>query len=142
MITYPVHFVATAESESGIGSPWQALSQSHLLSCAIPPEFEGPGNGFSPEDIFAQALTNCFIGTFKVFAEKSKIQFSKLNVSTHLIVDLNSQKQPVMKSAVLKVQIEGASNADRAKHLAERAFKSGFILNSVKTELAMELSVS
>jgi organic hydroperoxide reductase OsmC/OhrA len=142
VITYPVHFVATAESESGIGSPWQALSQSQFLSCAIPPEFEGPGNGFSPEDIFAQALTNCFIGTFKVFAEKSKIQFSKLVVSTHLSVDLNAQKQPVMKSAILKVQIEGAANTERAKHIAERAFKAGFILNSVKTDLSLELTVS
>lgn len=139
MIKYPISFYALAESTPGIQSQWTIESQNIGSHCAVPPEFEGPGGGLSPEDLFAQALTGCFIATFKVYAEKSKIYFSQLHVKTELVVDTNEAKKPIMKKCSLLVSIAGCENPERVKMLAEKAFSSGFILNSVKTELTMEL---
>ncbi len=139
MINYPLSFFAQAESSQGIQSSWNTESQNINSLCAIPPEFEGPGGGLSPEDLFAQALTNCFIATFKVYAEKSKLAFERVQLKTELIVAPNEQKKPVMKNCLLNVTITGCANEDKARVLAERAFQSGFILNSVKTELKMNL---
>ena len=142
MIQYPIAFFARARSDSGIDASWTSESSERALTCSIPPEFEGPGGGVSPEDLFAQALTNCFVATFKVYAEKSKVTFSSLDVSTELTVDLDDARRPVMKRAAVRAAIAGAHPADRARKLAERAFASGFILNSVKTELTLELEVT
>lgn len=120
---------------------WKIESQNIANYCAIPPEFEGPGGALSPEDLFAQAMTNCFIATFKVYAEKSRISYSRLNVKTELIADLDGNKKPVMKKCCLHVAVSGCENPERIRTIAEKALASGFILNSVKTELAMELQI-
>ncbi|MBX9767095.1 MAG: OsmC family protein [Bdellovibrionales bacterium] len=142
MIKYPISFFARANSLEGIQSAWTVDSQNLIARCAIPPEFEGPGGALSPEDLFAQALRSCFVATFKVYAEKSKISFSDLTVQTQLVADLDASKKPVMKKCLLQVSIRGCATPERVKTLAEKAFKSGFILNSVKTELHLELDVS
>ncbi len=141
MIQYPIAFHAAARSTSGIQSLWSSESQNIKSLCAIPPEFEGPGGAISPEDLFAQALTNCFIATFKVFAEKSRVHFVNLDVKTKLIADLSDSKKPVMKSCVLSVTISGCENPERTRSIAEKAFSSGFIINSVKTEMSMQLEI-
>lgn len=141
MIKYPVSFYTQAESDAGIQSHWTIESQSIVGNCAVPQEFEGPGGALSPEDLFAQALTSCFVATFKVYTEKSKIYFSRLNVKTELIVDLNEAKKPIMKRCLLHVSIAGCESPDRIKTLAEKAFSSGFIINSVKTEMALEVQI-
>lgn len=141
MINYPISFFAQARSAAGIQTPWTLESQTIGSICAVPPEFEGPGGALSPEDLFTQALASCFVATFKVYAEKSKINFESLHVEAHLIADLNDLKKPVMKNCLLQVSIRGCESPERIKTLAEKAFKSGFILNSVKTEMALELQV-
>ena len=141
MIQYPISFTAKAHSKSGIQSSWLMESQNLEVQCAIPPEFEGPGGALSPEDLFAQALTNCFLATFKVYAEKSRIQFSQISATSELIVDLDENKKPIMKKFTLNVEISGCENSVRTRSIAERAFASGFILNSVKTELQFNLTI-
>lgn len=141
MIKYPILFHAKARSISGIQAPWEFESIGLHSACAIPSEFEGPGQALSPEDLFAQALTNCFIATFKVYAEKSRLDFELVSAQSELTVDLDENKRPVMKKCVLRVAISSNDKHDRIKLIAEKAFASGFILNSVKTELTFELKV-
>ncbi len=141
-ITYPISFFASAQAPAGIQSLWNTESQNLKTNCAIPPEFEGPGGALSPEDLFAQALTNCFIATFKVYAEKSKINFTQVTTQAELIADLNELNKPVMKKFLLHVRISGCDNPARVKTIADKAFSSGFILNSVKTELSLDLQIT
>ncbi len=140
MTSYPVYFHAQAKSGSGIGSSWDIESVGQKMTCAIPPEFDGPGGGLSPEDLFAQALTNCFVATFKVYAEKSKLTFDSLEVRSELLVAPGESGKPVMQSCRFKVEILGCEKPDRIKTLAQKAFESGFILNSVQTKLEIEIS--
>ncbi|MBC7370062.1 MAG: OsmC family protein [Bdellovibrionaceae bacterium] len=142
MIQYPISFSANAKSVSGIQKVWQFSSQNLQNECAIPPEFDGPGGAFSPEDLFAQALTNCFVATFKVYAEKSKLMFGEVRVDTELIVDNDESGKPVMKTCFLNVIISGCERPDRIRGIAEKAFQSGFIINSVKTDIHFDLEVS
>ena len=142
VIKYPISFYASAQALSGIQSPWSTESQSLKNNCAIPPEFQGPGGAFSPEDLFAQALTNCFIATFKVYAEKSKISFEHLTTQAELIADLDENLKPVMKKFLLHVRIAGCESPERVKTIVDKAFRSGFILNSVKTELSLDLQIT
>jgi hypothetical protein len=54
MIQYPLVFKVKSSARAGISSNWETSSTSVATAVAmsIPPEFEGPGGGFSPEDIY------------------------------------------------------------------------------------------
>ncbi len=142
MFKYPMLFQAESSTQSGVQKTWTITSKTSqdnwTATCAVPPEFNGPGGGFSPEDLFAQALTNCFVATFKVYAENSKLDYEGLNASSTLTVDLDENKKPVMKKLKLSVSILNPSNQEKAELLAKKSFQSGFILNSVKTEIEFE----
>ena len=140
MTTYPVDFEAKAQAAPGTDKSWTIESGSHAVECAVPPEFGGTGGGFSPEDLFAQALTNCFMATFKVYAQASKVGFGQIGVKSLLSVDKNSEGQPIMKLCHLDIQVTGADRPDRVETLVQKALKSGFILNSVTTEITHRLS--
>lgn len=141
MIQYPLIFPIQSVATSGIGSTWKTETPLQSLTTAIPTEFEGVGGGFSPEDYFAMALINCFIATFKVVAEKSKLSFGELQASGNLIVDRNEKGNPVMKSFEMKVSLLGAQDLDRARRLLEKTSQLCMIHQSVKTEIKIEFQV-
>jgi len=148
MIHYPLTFKVSANAPSGIQNSWITRAPSvggaggDSVVMAIPPEFEGPGGGYSPEDIYAFALMNCFIATFKVIAEKSKLPFEGLQTSGTLTVDRNESGVPWMKAFHLRVELSGAPDVERAKRLLEKTSQSCMILNSVKTEKSFEFVVN
>lgn len=141
MIKLPVEFRSEAEASGNFEQPWQVKSGEGTASCAIPVEFGGKGGGFSPEDLFLQALMNCFVGTFKVYAKGSRVNFSRLLVKGALTVEQDSARQPVMKIAVLEIDLYGVDRPDRVSILVAKALREGFILNSVKTEIQHTLHI-
>ena len=141
MNDYPIHFITEAATIHGIGKTWLARSSGLDLPVAIPTEFDGPGGAMSPEDLFGQALTNCFLATFKVFAEHSRLTFQRVGVKGQLIVDRDDQKRPVMKSFHFNIELTAPSDEPKARRLMEKALKSGFILNSVTTLITYEIAI-
>ncbi|MFV8251081.1 OsmC family protein [Bdellovibrio bacteriovorus] len=144
MSKYPMFFKARAESFSGIQTPWdsKAMSVDAGLQMAIPAEFEGPGGGFSPEDLYVMALQNCFVATFKVFAEKSRLAYESLRVESELTVDRDEAGRPWMACCVFAVYLEGCVQIENAKRILARTSENCMILNSVKTEKVFEFHVS
>ena len=144
MIQYPMQFKVTSTGRSGIVASWNTQVQNTNpslesgLVAAIPPEFEGPGGGYSPEDFYALALINCFIATFKVFAEKSKLEFAKIHAEGSLTVDRNEKGVPWMSAFHLKVSLNGTTDGERARRLLEKTSQSCMILNSVKSKITFE----
>jgi organic hydroperoxide reductase OsmC/OhrA len=136
MLKYPMKFTVSAESPSGIQTAWKTQAKSHdqEIPVAIPPEFDGPGNGLSPEDLYAMALQNCFIATFKVFAEKSKLQFRSIFVESVLALDRNEKGHPWMAHLHLHVTLAGANQIENAQRILEKTTQSCMILNSVNTQ--------
>lgn len=135
MTQYPMHFKVTAESSAGIQTSWKTSAQAvdQNIPVAIPPEFDGPGTGFSPEDLYAMALQNCFIATFKVFAEKSRLVFQDIHLDTILDVDRDEKGRPWMARIHLKIRLSGVSQIENARRLLERTGQNCMILNSVNT---------
>jgi len=141
MIQYPMSFPVSASSSSGIQKRWTSEAQLQKLTLAIPPEFEGPGEGLSPEDLYALALQNCFIATFKVFAEKSRLSFEAINTEAVLQVDRDENGKPWMARFHLKVKLLGVEQKESAQRLLEKTSQGCMILNSVKTAKTFEFQV-
>lgn len=142
MPTYPISFISKSVANGVLDAPWIGEVTDQNLPLSIPLEFEGAGGGLSPEDLFNLALSNCFVATFKVIAHNSKLTFSSLAATSELIVDKNSSGLPVMKQAKIQVIIEGASSVPRAQSIANKVAKTGFIINSVTTEILFEFKIT
>ena len=146
MIQYPLVFRVASTASAPISESWTSrflpdAGTPVSATVAIPPEFDGPGGGYSPEDFYALALLNCFVATFKVIAEKSRITYKKLEAEGSLTVDRGEGGAPWMSAFHLKVRLTGASQADRALHLLEKTSQSCLILNSVKTLKTFEFEL-
>ena len=135
-------FEVNSLTPEGSQTLWSTSCLSGKLEMGIPKEFEGPGIGFSPEDFYCMALTNCFIATFKVFAEKSKIKFLNLEAHGRLTVDRDEKGVPWMKHILLQIKLTGCADKDRGERLLQKVSQSCMVLNSVKTEKTFEFSVT
>ncbi|NDC83275.1 OsmC family peroxiredoxin [bacterium] len=139
----PLPFRVSAVASSGISTPWTASSASmaEVLPVVVPPEFGGSATGYSPEDLYALALENCFIATFKVFAEKSKLTFESLQVSAVLWVDTMASGALGMARIEMNIDLSGPSNSDLAHRVIDKTTRGCMILNSVITEKIFNVSV-
>ena len=138
MSTFPKIFSVTSSGKSGIQDKWTNTldgKESAAIVMAIPPEFDGPGGAYSPEDLYAMALMNCFFATFKVIAEKSKIIYEHIETHASLFVDKGEMNAPWMERIEIKVHLLGATNPERALMILEKTKAHCMILNSVKTKI-------
>lgn len=118
----------------------QGSSPTEDLIGAIPPEFSGPGGGYSPEDFFALAIANCYLATFKVIAEKSKLAYSDISVDCVLEVDKEDRKFPWMARAHLEVLLNGTGNPERGLRLLEKVSGQCLVHQSIQTKVTYAFS--
>jgi organic hydroperoxide reductase OsmC/OhrA len=140
MPSYPMEFVSEAKANHSFELPWAISSGDMNTLCSVPINFGGVGGGFSPEDLFLQAVMNCFVGTFKVMAKLSKMTFTNMQVSGKLYVDKNQEGKVCMKTIHLAIAILGADRPERLENLVSKALRDGFIINSVKSEILYSLN--
>ena len=141
MVKYPLKFSVAAETASGIATTWIAsIPGSAEVTLAIPPEFEGPGGGYSPEDFYALALLNCFAATFKVVAERSRLVYGRLILTGELIVDRDERGSPWMSRFFLRAHLRNCEDIERGERILKKVSELCLILNSVRTEKVFELS--
>lgn len=143
MYKFPMNFRVEVKDRGPNHPTWATSAEavSKELAVAIPPGFNGPGGGYSPEDFFALAMANCFAATFRVIAEKSAVTYEALNIACNLEVDLNEEKKPWMARAHLDIKLHKPSNAERARRLLEKVSGQCLIHQSVKTETTYSFEV-
>ncbi len=141
MQSLPIVFHSEARADKNFENSWAITSGSSQAVCAIPIEFGGKGNGFSPEDLFLQAAINCFVGTFKVVAKLSKISFAEIHVSGKLTVDKSNDDRISMKTIDLNITVLDADRLDRIESIVAKSIRDGFILNSLKSEINYTLNL-
>jgi uncharacterized OsmC-like protein len=144
MIKFPMKFEVEANASSGAGSQWTSHAQKlPPIPSAIPPEFMGPGGGYSPEDLFALALLNCLIATFKVYCEKSNVNFQEIKGKVSLTVDkIAGQAGLAMTEANVFLDVLGAGDVEKVKKLLDSAIKDCAVSNSIKTGKTFHINIS
>lgn len=134
MIKFPMTFDVEASAAAGISTNWVAqANNSFPIPSAIPPEFMGPGGGYSPEDLFGIAIINCLIATYKVYCEKGKVSFQHIKAKAKVRVDKDPASTSFHVSDVkIFIEITGSSDVEKAKKLLETAIKDCAMSNSIK----------
>ncbi|GAB5411772.1 MAG: hypothetical protein ChlgKO_08860 [Chlamydiales bacterium] len=139
MIEYPLKFQAISK----MNGSWSAIAHEQPpLNCAIPPQFGGPGDGFSPEDFFGMAIMSCFMGSFKVFAKKSALTFTELEGSVEISVDRNEQKSVSITQVDLQFSLRGAADVDKARAILEEAKNNCIVANSINSIINFTFAIN
>jgi peroxiredoxin-like protein len=110
----------------------------HEIDTAPPKNFGGPGNIWSPEDLFVATIANCFLMTFKAVSSLSKLDWISLDVNAEGILDKVESKMQFTKvilNATLKIQEGG--NSERAIRIMEKAEQNCLVTNSIKTKVLL-----
>lgn len=144
MIKFPMKFEMSASSGPGAGTEWKGQAGNHPpICCSIPPEFMGPGNGYSPEDLFGLALLNCLIATFKVYTEKGGASFREIRGKVILTIDrIPGESGFAMTQADVSFDISGASDPEKIKKFLDAAIRDCAVSNSIKTGKTFHINFS
>ncbi len=134
MIKFPMKFEVAASAKSGIQSSWSAhAGDLPPISCAIPLEFNGPGKGYSPEDLFGASILNCLIAIFKVYCEKQQVSFSEIKGKVILTIDRAPSENIISVTHVdAHLEVVGATDIEKAKKIMNSSVKDCIISNSIK----------
>lgn len=143
MNKYPIKFIVKSESIDGVHNPWLMQTKDYNgLQAAIPQELNGPGEGLSPEDLYALSLLNCFIATFKIFAEKNKVEFKSIEGSLELTVDKGDFGKLIMKTAQFNLTINSCENKDKIEQIVEKTKENCIVMNSVITSKIFNIIIN
>jgi organic hydroperoxide reductase OsmC/OhrA len=94
------------------------------LEGAPPPQFDGPGDIWSPEALLLAALSSCFVLAFRVLAGNSKLLWSDLQCRTEGLVDRGDGGMHFSEIQLqAQLTVAAGQNLERARRLLERAEK-------------------
>ena len=113
------------------------------LAVAAPAQFGGPGDKWSPEDLFMASITSCFILSFRAIARASKLDWVSIecdSAGTLERIDGKTQFTKVVSKANLVVT--AGESIENAEQLLHKADKSCLVSNSLTTEITLECLVS
>ena len=137
-------FTVESSGPSGIDSSWVNKLKDKVcdnIVMAIPVEFDGPGGTYSPEDLYALSLMNCYFATFKYIADKSKLQFGLITGAATLNVAKGDREMLWMECIVITIKLDGCTNKDRALMMLEKTKSKCMIINSVNTKVEFKFLV-
>jgi organic hydroperoxide reductase OsmC/OhrA len=130
-----MQFSLEGSSPSGIQTPFEVkVSSLPAIACAIPPEFQGPGGGYSPEDLYGLAAISCLIATFKVFAEKTSVTYDEITGSCVVTIDRPPGKPVGITTLDITLKVINASNKEKALLLLEESKKNCLVTNAMSVE--------
>lgn len=113
------------------------------IQTAPPPQFDGPGDLWSPETLLCAAVADCFILTFRVIARAAHVEWMSLECQTkgHLQkTDGGTRFTRYETHAILSVR-EG-TNVEKMKALLERAEHSCLVANSLNGTRSLTTEVT
>jgi organic hydroperoxide reductase OsmC/OhrA len=136
-------FEAHAHSK-GEDHTWEIQEKSFSpITCAIPQEFGGSGEGYSPEGLFALSITTCSIAAFKYACDKHKVSYRTLDAKVKATLNHDATlNQTLVTHIEIVFTVTGSSNKEKCQLLLENAINTCPISNSIKAGKTYHLNVS
>ena len=137
----PHLYRVTAEAKSATNLTVRADNLPDI-SVAPPTQFGGPGDQWSPEDLFMASIANCLVLSFKAIARASKLQWD--NIECESEGELDKVDRKVKFTNVLskvKLSIPTTENKDKAERLLHKAEETCLISNSISCESHIECEI-
>jgi|SRR5579862_267801 len=89
------------------------------LPIAVPPEFQGPGGGASPEELLTSAIASCYTITFGIIAANRKIPVRDVHVEAKGEVEQNGPSFKYVSVTIKPTIVVEPDSSDEQVKLAE-----------------------
>jgi organic hydroperoxide reductase OsmC/OhrA len=138
----PHHYDVTVKATEKNAVEITSRGLTALVS-APPPEFDGPGNLWSPEMLMVAAVADCLVLTFRAVAKLSKLQWNNLVCNAQGTVD-RSDGVTRFTGIHLRVDlsIPAGSDLTKAQSILEKAEKACLVGNSLKCTPTLEVNLT
>ncbi len=128
---------------------WESGKQGRLhargnpdIKVATPPEFGGPQNTWSPEDLLAGAVASCMMTTSLFFLEKAGIKpLSYLSNAAAVMEKTASGLAFTEVSVAVSVSVANAEEIDTVYSAIEKAEKSCPVSKSLNCKVTLSIQV-
>ncbi len=112
------------------------------LETAGPVEFGGPGDVWSPEELFVAALADCFVLTFRAMARASKLEWTSLSCKASGTLDkLDKVTQFTHFDMNAELTVPPGIDEGKAERLMQKAEHHCLITNSLKAGTTLDATV-
>jgi organic hydroperoxide reductase OsmC/OhrA len=102
------------------------------IATAPPPEFDGPGDLWSPEVLLCASLADCFILTFRALARGSKFEWAGLECRVDGVLEKAEGVTRFTKyTTYATLKVAPGSDVAKGRTLLERAEHYCLVSNSV-----------
>ena len=132
MQTPPHYYAAVAAAGAGGDVALTTDGPSPLLSSS-PPQFDGPGDVWSPETLLVAAVGDCLILTFRAVARASKLPWTALRCEVAGTLDRVGHATQFTDFEVhAHLEVPAGTDPQLARRALEKAEHGCLISNSLK----------
>lgn len=112
------------------------------LPTAPPPQFGGPGDAWSPEQLFLASVGTCFLHTFRAVAAASSLPFTRIEIACEGVLDRADHVTRFSEIVLRPTLTLGPEvDHDRARRLMEKAERGCLVTASLSTPTRLEPTV-
>jgi organic hydroperoxide reductase OsmC/OhrA len=131
MQAYPHHYAVDASAQA-TGDVTLSATGLPPLQTAPPPQFDGPGDRWSPENLFVAAVADCLVLTFRAVARASNLPWTVLRCTAEGQLERVEGVTHFTQMALLaRLTVPPGTDTDKARRLLEKAEKGCLITNSL-----------
>ena len=137
----PHHYRVTATSE--VDGDVELTSQRlPAMRSALPVEFGGPGDRWSPETLLVGAVGDCFVLTFHAVARASRLPWTSLRCHVTGTLDrIDRATQFTSFEITADLDVPAGTNIDTARRALEKAERTCLVTNSLKAAIRLRPEV-
>lgn len=112
------------------------------LRAAPPPQFDGRGDAWSPEQLLLAAVATCFLFTLRAVARASKLEFHDLELEVEGTVD-RPKGSTRFTNIVLRAELIVPAGTDpaRARAVLDKAESACLVSASLATPIRLDAEV-
>jgi organic hydroperoxide reductase OsmC/OhrA len=110
------------------------------IRIGAPPEFAGPNDAWSPEQLCVAAVNACVMATFLAIAANSKLALRRYSASATGTLGKVEGRGPVITRVVVRPRVTVGPDVDRGRveRILKMAEKNCYISNSLQSEVLLE----
>jgi peroxiredoxin-like protein len=113
------------------------------LATDAPTEFDGPGDAWSPEQLFLAAVESCFLLTFRAVARASRLEFTSIAVEGEGFVDVADGRTRFTEIVLRpRLALPAGIDATRVRWVLEKAHRACLVTASLSTPVRLEPDVA
>ncbi|MBU1061539.1 MAG: OsmC family protein [Candidatus Omnitrophica bacterium] len=106
------------------------------IEIAVPPEFRGHENIWTPEDLFVASVNACIKTTFLYYAQKNNLEFLSYESEVEGILERVENRFMFTEIKIMpKIKIAADSQAEKAKEVMTLSERNCLISNSIKSKV-------